>query len=142
MVRSIPDSERILVFQGGGSLEAYEAGAYKGIYELLKKKDNSKSIYNKSTFDIISGSSISAINATIITSHVIETGSYDGSAEKLIDFWYYLSKESMVEKMLFSKNGGTFGIQFIIMLLQEKLPEGTTRPRNFRHLAYPTCSLP
>ena len=74
MVRSIPDSERILVFQGGGSLGAYEAGAYKGIYELLKKKDNSKSIYNKSTFDIISGSSISAINATIITSHVIETG--------------------------------------------------------------------
>jgi len=37
MVRSIPESERILVFQGGGSLGAYEAGAYKGI-ELLKKK--------------------------------------------------------------------------------------------------------
>ena len=37
MVRSIPDSERILVFQGGGSLGAYEAGAYKGIYELYKK---------------------------------------------------------------------------------------------------------
>ena len=98
MVGSIPESERVLVFQGGGSLGAYEAGAYKGIYELLKKKDNSNSIYNKSTFDIIAGSSIGAINATILTSHVIETGSYEGSAEKLIDFWQYLSKESMVEK--------------------------------------------
>ena len=38
MSRSIPKSERILVFQGGGSLGAYEAGAYKEIYELLKKR--------------------------------------------------------------------------------------------------------
>ena len=108
MVRSIPESERILVFQGGGSLGAYEAGAYKGIYELLKKKDNSKSIYNKSTFDIIAGSSIGAINATILTSHVIETGSYDGSTEKLIDFWHYLSKESMVEKNPFFEEWWNF----------------------------------
>ncbi len=76
MVRSIPDSERVLVFQGGGSLGAYEAGAYQGIYELLKKLDNRNSIYNKSTFDIIAGSSIGAINAAILTSHVIEIGSY------------------------------------------------------------------
>ena len=43
MVRNIPQSERVLVFQGGGSLGAYEAGAYeagayKGIYEMLKKR--------------------------------------------------------------------------------------------------------
>jgi predicted acylesterase/phospholipase RssA len=37
MVRNILQSERVLVFQGGGSLGAYEAGAYKGIYEMLKK---------------------------------------------------------------------------------------------------------
>ena len=73
----------------------------RGIYETVEKKDNSNSIYNKSTFDIIAGSSIGAINATILTSHVIETGSYEGSSEKLIDFWHYLSKESMVEKNLF-----------------------------------------
>jgi|SoiMethySBSTD1v2_1073268.scaffolds.fasta_scaffold73100_4 NTE family protein len=108
MVRSIPESERILVFQGGGSLGAYEAGAYKGIYELLKKRDKNNSIYNKSTFDIIAGSSIGAINATILTSHVIETGSYDGSAEKLIEFWHYLSKESMVEKNPFFKEWWDF----------------------------------
>ena len=30
MVRNIPESERVLVFQGGGSLGAYEAGALQG----------------------------------------------------------------------------------------------------------------
>ena len=98
MKRKIPKSERILVFQGGGSLGAYEAGAYRGIYELLKKSDDNNSSNEKPVFDIIAGSSIGAINSAILTSHVVETGSYEGSAEKLIEFWYYLSKESMTEK--------------------------------------------
>ncbi len=38
MVRSIPEPKLVLVFQGGGSLGAYEAGAYKWIYEILKKE--------------------------------------------------------------------------------------------------------
>ena len=38
MVRSIRESEHDLGFQGGGSLGTYEIGAYKGIYEMLKKK--------------------------------------------------------------------------------------------------------
>ena len=37
MVRNILQSERVFVFQGGGSLGAYEAGA-QGIYEMLKKE--------------------------------------------------------------------------------------------------------
>ena len=98
MKRQIPKSERILVFQGGGSLGAYEAGAYRGIYELLKKSDDNNSSNEKPVFDIIAGSSIGAINSAILTSHVVKTGSYEGSAEKLIEFWYYLSKESMTEK--------------------------------------------
>jgi NTE family protein len=36
---NIPASERALVLQGGGSLGAYEAGAYKALYEWLSKKD-------------------------------------------------------------------------------------------------------
>jgi predicted acylesterase/phospholipase RssA len=34
-VNTIPIKERALVLQGGGSLGAYEAGAYRGIYEFL-----------------------------------------------------------------------------------------------------------
>jgi NTE family protein len=32
-----PDSQRALVLQGGGSLGAYEAGAYEALYERLLK---------------------------------------------------------------------------------------------------------
>jgi hypothetical protein len=33
----IPEKERAIVLQGGGSLGAYEAGAYRALYESLKK---------------------------------------------------------------------------------------------------------
>jgi predicted acylesterase/phospholipase RssA len=35
----IPEKERALIFQGGGSLGAYGAGAHRALYELLSKKD-------------------------------------------------------------------------------------------------------
>jgi NTE family protein len=92
----IPLEERALVFQGGGSLGAYEAGAYKALYELLSKKDEKEGKEKRSTFDIIAGTSIGAMNAAILTSYVAENGTYEGSAEKLIDFWKYLSANSMV----------------------------------------------
>ena len=38
---NIPVKERGLVLQGGGSLGAYAAGAYKALYELLSKKEQS-----------------------------------------------------------------------------------------------------
>ena len=47
-------AETVLVLQGGGSLGAYECGVYKTL-----AKHNIK-------FDIVSGTSIGALNATII----------------------------------------------------------------------------
>jgi NTE family protein len=38
----IPDSQRALVLQGGGSLGAYEAGAYQALYEKITKIDREK----------------------------------------------------------------------------------------------------
>jgi NTE family protein len=38
----IPDIERALVLQGRGSLGAYEAGAYKALYEWLSERDEKK----------------------------------------------------------------------------------------------------
>jgi len=35
----IHDSQRALVLQGGGSLGAYEVGAYQALYERITKKD-------------------------------------------------------------------------------------------------------
>ena len=94
---TIPTKERALVLQGGGSLGAYEAGAYKGIYEFLVKWDKDHFKDTKSTFDIVAGTSIGAINSAVLVSYVIENQTYEGSAERLIDFWHYLSKESKVD---------------------------------------------
>jgi NTE family protein len=70
--------ESVLVLQGGGSLGAYECGVYKTL-----AKHNIR-------FDIVSGTSIGALNAAIIASH-----SYDSaknSAKQLENFWLELSE--------------------------------------------------
>ena len=90
---SIPKEERALVLQGGGSLGAYEAGIYKVAYSFLKYKDKEQSDANKPVFDIIAGTSIGAINASILVSHVVENKTWEGSAEKLIEFWNHVSTE-------------------------------------------------
>ena len=83
--------------QGGGSLGAYEAGAYKALYEWLSKKDKEEKWDKTRTFDIIAGTSIGAINAAVLTSYVVEHDSYDGSVERLEEFWKYVSRVSMVD---------------------------------------------
>jgi NTE family protein len=94
---SVPASERALVLQGGGSLGAYEAGAYKALHEWLSKKDKEEGKETSITFDNIAGTSIGAMNAAVLTSYVVENGTYEGSADRLIDFWKYLSKESIAD---------------------------------------------
>jgi NTE family protein len=105
---NIPDIERALVLQGGGSLGAYEAGAYKALYEWLSKKDEKEGKQKSTTFDIIAGTSIGAMNAAVLISYVVENGTYEGSAERLVDFWDYLSKESTVETNPFFKSWWDF----------------------------------
>jgi NTE family protein len=99
----IPEKARAMVLQGGGSLGAYEAGAYMAIYEFLSKKDLDEGKKGKSTFDIVAGTSIGAINAAVLVSYVVENQTYEGSAERLVDFWNYLSKDSVVETNPFFK---------------------------------------
>jgi NTE family protein len=94
---SVPASERALVLQGGGSLGAYEAGAYKALHEWLSKKDKEEGKETSITFDNIAGTSIGAMNAAVLTSYVVENGTYEGSVERLFDFWNYLSKESKAD---------------------------------------------
>ena len=96
----IPEKERALVLQGGGSLGAYGAGAYSALYESLSKMDIEK---GKPIFDIIAGTSIGAINAAVLVSYVVENETYEGSAERVVDFWNYLSKESIAETNPFFK---------------------------------------
>jgi NTE family protein len=102
---------RALVLQGGGALGAFQAGAFKALHEKLTKEDIQNGNKERPLFDIVAGTSIGAINAAILVSHVVENKTWAGSAEKLVEFWEYLSsptpditKDSAVWKRESDKN--------------------------------------
>jgi predicted acylesterase/phospholipase RssA len=99
----VPEKQRAFVFAGGGSLGAYEAGTYNAIYEFIKKRDEALGIREKPVFDIIAGTSIGAMNAAVLVSYVVENGTYEGSAQRLADFWEYLCADSVIESNPFFK---------------------------------------
>ena len=67
------NNQRALVLQGGGSLGAYEAGAYQALYEKVTKTDIEKGEKGRPFLDIVAGTSIGAINAAALASgHSIE----------------------------------------------------------------------
>jgi NTE family protein len=81
--------ENVLVMQGGGSLGAYECGVYKTLAEKNIK------------FDIIAGTSIGAINASIIV------GSKSNHPEKTLeDFWLDIADKTIPD--FFPKEIQTF----------------------------------
>src|SRR5688500_8469666 len=63
---------RALVLQGGGAIGAFQVGAFKALYEKITKEDKENGNDGRPLFDIIAGTSIGAINAAVIVSHVIE----------------------------------------------------------------------
>ena len=95
----VHDDQRALVLQGGGSLGAYEAGVYQAIYERITKTDREKGVKGKPFLNIVAGTSIGAINAAVIVSYVVENGTWEGSSERLNEFWEYLSKESSLDRI-------------------------------------------
>jgi NTE family protein len=82
---------RALVLQGGGALGAFQAGAFKALYEKITREDKENGNEERPLFDIIAGTSMGAINAAVLVNHVIENKTWKGSAKKLIEFWEYLS---------------------------------------------------
>jgi NTE family protein len=94
--------QRALIFQGGGSLGAYEAGSYKAINDELSEFIRNRQVREKKQpilFHIVSGTSIGAINAALLVSYVKENRTWEGSGQRLIDFWEYLSSRSNIEDM-------------------------------------------
>jgi predicted acylesterase/phospholipase RssA len=110
----IPPKQRALVFQGGGSLGAYEAGVYHVLYYWINKDLDD----DENVFDIIAGTSIGAVNASIIINEILEkkkrkqeeslTQQKEKSAsdkilnywqdtpKKLIEFWKNVSSSSNI----------------------------------------------
>ena len=96
--RLVRFKQRALVLQGGGALGAYEAGAFRAFYDWLSMQTYDE---NENIFDIVAGTSIGAINASIIVNEVLkkkrkakqdgikisQKACWEGVAEKLEDFW-------------------------------------------------------
>jgi NTE family protein len=87
------EAHRVLVLQGGGALGAYEAGVFDVLYYWIKKdQDITNPLKRRNIFDVVAGTSIGAINAAILVSFVKENnGSWEGSTQKLLDFWEHVS---------------------------------------------------
>jgi predicted acylesterase/phospholipase RssA len=87
------DTQRALVLQGGGALGAYEVGAIKSLYKILSKEDNRNHKPGRPLFDIIAGTSIGAVNASILVSNVVvKNKSWLDSIKELEIFWTDLKK--------------------------------------------------
>jgi NTE family protein len=93
---NVPEKQRALIFQGGGALGAYEAGAFKALCEKIPEIDAKNQEAGRPLFDIIAGTSIGAINAAILVSHFKEDNSrsWNSASKKLQDFWSYISSDS------------------------------------------------
>lgn len=61
--------------------------------------DKEKGETGKPFLNVVAGTSIGTINAAIIVSYVVENNTWEGSAERLNEFWEYLSKESSFDQM-------------------------------------------
>ena len=67
---------RALTFQGGGSLGAYEAGAYKAINEDITRYFRTEGRENEPIFHIVSGTSILCVVIGIMIISVVPTSIY------------------------------------------------------------------
>ena len=94
-----PNINRALIFQGGGSLGAYEAGVYNAVKEDLSEFFKSEGRADDPLFHIVSGTSIGSINSAILVSYVKENKTWEGSGERLVKFWEYLSTRSWVDNI-------------------------------------------
>jgi NTE family protein len=89
---------RALVFQGGGALGAYEVGTYQQIYKKVRKESQDGRL-----FDIVAGTSIGAINSSVLMGHYLKNNSWEGSDDTLLEFWDGLMCSSIADS-LFHKN--------------------------------------
>jgi predicted acylesterase/phospholipase RssA len=85
-----------LVLQGGGALGAYEAGTYQAIYKQSREQHPDGRL-----FDIVAGTSIGAINSSVLVGHFLKTGnSWEGSEKTLLDFWQGLSSPAIADALI------------------------------------------
>lgn len=69
----------------------HEAGVLKRLAEILRKEDEQNGQSGRPLFDIVAGTSIGAVNASIIVNYVIKNKSWDKVENELYKFWDFIS---------------------------------------------------
>jgi NTE family protein len=84
---NIPETQRALVLQGGGALGAYEVGVQSVLCDNLSK-DGEDTEKQGPLFDIVSGTSISAMNAAVLISNIVNRNkTWKEAIQELENFW-------------------------------------------------------
>ena len=65
---NLPKIQRALILQGGGTLGAYEAGVLKTLCKYITDQDRKNGEVGRLLFDVVAGTSIGAMNGTILVS--------------------------------------------------------------------------
>jgi NTE family protein len=90
------NKQSALVLQGGGALGAYEAGTYQEIYKQASQQHPEGRL-----FDIVAGTSIGAINASVLVGHYLKNGnSWEASNKTLLEFWQGLSSPTFADAII------------------------------------------
>ena len=95
---------RALIFQGGGSLGAYEAGAYEAINEDLSTFFRTVGRGNGANISYYIWNVNRRDKCYLLVSYVKENKTWEGSGERLVEFWEYLSTQSSVENIPYFTN--------------------------------------
>ena len=117
--------QRALIFQGGGSLGAYEAGVYKATYELLSERDIKLGRQGMPIFHIVAGTSIGAMNAAVLVSYVKENKSWKGSADRLLSSGSICQQNLLWIQFQVLMHGGIIGTILIKTWRQANQQEDT-----------------
>jgi NTE family protein len=103
---TIPDKQRALVLQGGGSLGAYECGVFQTLSTWIRQRNiqNDKTEQEIPLFDVIAGTSIGAINAAVLVGHFLKNNRRWAGAERtLLDFWNGLKTAAVIDGIPFNQ---------------------------------------
>jgi NTE family protein len=79
-------SRRAIVLTGGGARAAYQVGALRALYEIMKE--------DKDLFQIITGNSAGAINASYLAAHATD---WDTATAQLWDLWKGLKPQDIFD---------------------------------------------
>jgi NTE family protein len=142
---TIPDTQRALVLQGGGALGAYEAGAFKAIYDRFFLEAGKESV---SLFDVIAGTSAGALSAAVLINHYVKKNSWKNSADELVAFWTGLKSISIADVIIgmnpFVRNNWDY-----LHAINPKIASGEAARRfwssfqfDFTNLGVPNAYLP